>query len=216
MTSPTNQPTLAEQIDLYLIDGMPVFDMNGDSLGDVKMYSTAAGYLMVEYGAFDRKNLYIPFRLIRSIDPNEIYLTQPKATLTEQFTEPPKIRTHTEERLVTGPGGVMTSEKRDVQMVESGYDDQPVALNSVDVSEVAGQLAIGMVVYDNNGNRLGDLTQYDIPRRLMAVEKGLVNPRVLFVPFSAIANIDQGDLTIYLALPREVIVKEHGMLPADA
>jgi len=216
MSNPMNQQTLVENIDLNLADGMPVYDMNGDKVGDVKMYSTAAGYLMVGHGAFDQQDLYVPFRLIRSIDPHDLFLSEPKEVLTSQYTQPPKISTLSEERLVMGPDGAMTAQRRDVQMVQSGYDGLPATTNTVDVQDITDRLAVGMVVYDVNGERLGDISQYDIPRRLLVVEKGIFNPRVLFVPFSAIQSVNREELTIYLTLPRDVIVKEHGILPADA
>jgi hypothetical protein len=105
MSSPTNQQPVVVNIDQYLEDGMPVFDENGEKVGDVKMYRTAAGYLIVASGTFELKDLYIPFRLIRSIDPLHIFLTGTKATLAAQYTLPPETRTIVETRLVAGPGG---------------------------------------------------------------------------------------------------------------
>jgi sporulation protein YlmC with PRC-barrel domain len=216
MSSSNTQQTLVENIDLNLADGMPVYDMNGDTVGDVKMYSTAAGYLMVGHGAFDQKDLYVPFRLIRSIDPHDLFLSEPKETLLANYTQPPTISTVSEQRLVVGPGGAVTSEQRDVQLVQSGYDGLPATTNSVDVQDVTDRLAVGMAVYDVDGERLGDVSQYDIPRRLLVVEKGIFNPHVLFVPFSAIQSVNREELSIYLNLPRDVVVKEHAMLPANA
>ena len=66
------------------------------------------------------------------------------------------------------------------------------------------------------GVRLGEITQYDTPRGLMVVESGIFKPRVLFVPFGAIQSADRESLTVYLTLPKDVIVKEHAMLPAEA
>jgi len=180
------------------------------------MYSTTAGYLMVGHGAFDQDDLYVPFRRIRSIDSHDIFLSEPKDTLISNYTQPPKISTLSEERLVVGPDGALNSQKRNVQMVQSGYDGLPARTNSVDIDTITDRLAVGMVVYDVNGERLGDISQYDIPRRLLVVEKGIFNPRVLFVPFSAIASVNREELSVYLTLPRDAIVKEHAMLPADA
>jgi sporulation protein YlmC with PRC-barrel domain len=216
MSSSNTQQTLVENIDLNLADGMPVYDMNGDTVGDVKMYSTAAGYLMVGHGAFNQKDLYIPFRLIRSIDPHDLFLSEPKETLLATYTQPPTISTMSEQRLVVGPTGALISEQRDVQLVQSGYDGLPATTNSVDVQDVTDRLAVGMAVYDVEGERLGDISQYDIARRLLVVEKGIFHPRVLFVPFSAIESVNREDLTIYLNLPRDVVIKEHAMLPANA
>jgi hypothetical protein len=216
MSSANTPQTLVENIDLNLADGMPVYDSDGDKVGDVKMYSTTAGYLMVGHGAFNQQDLYIPFRLIRSIDPHDLFLSEPKETLLANYTQPPKISTLSEQRLVIGPSGALISEKHDVQRVQSGYDGLPATTNSVDVQNVTDRLAVGMAVYDSEGERLGDINQYDVPRRLLVVEKGIFHPRVLFVPFSAIDNVNREDLTIYLNLPRDVVVKEHAMLPSDA
>jgi hypothetical protein len=216
MSSSTNQHALLEEIDLNLADGMPVYDANGDRVGDVKIYSTTAGYLVVDQGPFNQEDLYLPFRLISSIDPHDLFLSESEEVLTSHYTQPPKISTVTEERLVIGPDGGITTQKRDLQTVQSGYDGLPATLNSVDITYVTDRLAIGMVVYDVHGERLGDISQYDLPRRLLVVEKGIVRPRVLFVPFSAIETINREDLTVYLNLPRDVIVKEHAMLPGDA
>ena len=163
-----------------------------------------------------KEDLYIPFRLIRSIDPHDLFLSEPKETLLASYTQPPKISTLSEQRLVIGPTGALISEKRDVQRVQSGYDGLPATTNSVDVQNVTDRLAVGMAVYDSRGRAARRFNQYDIPRRLLVVEKGIFHPRVLFVPFSAIDSVNREDLTIYLNLPRDVVVKEHAMLPSDA
>jgi sporulation protein YlmC with PRC-barrel domain len=216
MRNANTQQTLVENIDLNLADGMPVYDSTGDKIGDVKMYSTTAGYLMVGHGVFDQQDLCIPFRLIRSIDPHDLFLSESKETLSANYTQPPTISTVSEQRLVIGAGGGLISEQRDVQLVQSGYDGLPATTNSVEVQDVTDRLAVGMAVYDVDGERLGDVSQYDIPRRLLVVEKGIFHPRVLFVPFSAIESVNREELTIYLNLPRDVVVKEHAMLPANA
>lgn len=231
MTSEVNEPgdqevdlaktvpgrqTVAASIDSYLVDGMPVLDQNGEKVGVVKLHSSAAGYLMVEHGAFERTYLYIPFRLIRTIDPDEIFVAETKDILASQYTQPPTITTVVETRLVPGPNGAMTQQTYPVQVVQSGYDDIPTPVNNVDVDSIASQLAVGMVVYDVTGERLGDLTQYDVSRQLLMVEKGILRPRALVVPFSAIAHIHPGMFTVYLSMPADVLLKEHAMLPKEA
>lgn len=221
MSNPTAQQsgqahTIVEYIDQYLVDGMPVYDDNGDRVGDVKMFSVVAGYLMVGEGPFGATNLYVPFRLIRSIDPHELYLSVSKQTFETQYTEPPKITTVSETRLVFGPQGAMTTQTSQVQMVQSGYDGTQMTVSSVDVEAIAQRLAIGMTVYDAEGVRLGEITQYDTTRGLMVVESGVFKPRVLFVPFGAIQSADRETLTVYLSVPKDVVVKEHAMLPAEA
>jgi ribosomal 30S subunit maturation factor RimM len=222
MSNPTTHPTtqqsgqehtIVENIDQYLVDGIPVYDAGGERVGKVKMYSAIAGYLMVDQGSISATNLYIPFRLIRSIDPHELYLSVSKDILAAQYTQPPKITTVSETRLAVGPQGALTTQKSQVQMVQSGYDAKQMTVSSVDVVAMAKRLAVGMTVYDATGARLGEITQYDAPRSLMVVESGIFKPRVLFVPFSAIKSADRDSLTVYLTLPKDVIVKEYAMLP---
>jgi ribosomal 30S subunit maturation factor RimM len=93
------------------------------------------------------------------------------------------------------------------QVDQSGYDAKPTAVDSVDVQNIATRLAVGMAVYDAQGKRLGDITQYDVPRKLVVVEIGVFHPRVLFVPFSAIKSVDRDTFSVSLALPKEVVLK---------
>jgi ribosomal 30S subunit maturation factor RimM len=206
---------VVEDIDQYLVDGLPVYDLNHQKVGDVRIYSTAAGYLMISTGVLQQKDLYIPFRLISSIDPYSLFVSATKATLEEQYTQPPPAHTVVETRLVAGPQGTMTSQTRQVQVLQSGYDNAPREVSAVDVGSVADKLAVGMAVYDVDGARLGDITQYDVTRGLMVVERGILKPRVVIVPFSEIDSISIDNLSVYLSMPKDTVVKEHGMAPTS-
>jgi ribosomal 30S subunit maturation factor RimM len=212
MTSSENpQQVGVAEIDRYLADGQSVFDVNGEDLGEVKMYSTASGYLMVTDGAFGEKHLYLPFRLIGGIDTGSIYLSETKKTLETEYTQPPKTRLVMETRLVAGPGGNLRPETRQAKVLESSGEGLPVELNSASVDTFAGKLAVGMTVYDVDGLRLGDITQYDVTRGLLVVERGILNPKVVLVPFSDIDSISLDNLSVYLSMPKDAVVKEHGL-----
>ncbi len=210
------QHTLVANIDQYLTDGLAVFDVNSERVGTVKMYSAAAGYLLLESGPFGQTKLYIPFRLIRTIDPRDIYLSEDKDTLAARYQQPPAITTVNETRMVPGPQGSLTPQTVQVQTVQSGYDSTQVTGPRVDVGAIGQQLAIGMAVYDRDGKHVGDITQYDSTRGLLAVEEGIFNPRVLFLPFSAIQSVDRDVLAVYLSLPKDTLVKQYAMLPTQA
>lgn len=205
--------TVVESIDQYLEDGMTVFDENGEKVGHVRMYSSAAGYLMVNTEALRNQNIYIPFRLVRTIDAREISLSAPKETLDKQYTQPPKMQTVVEKRLVPGPGGRTIPQTRQVQTLESGYDaTMPATINSASLVDTASRLAVGIVVYDVDGARLGNITQYDAERGLMVVEKGIRKPTSILIPFSDIASFSQDNLSVYLSLAKDTILKEQGMM----
>ncbi len=105
----------------------------------------------------------------------------------------------------------MIPQTRQVQMLESGYDAMPATLNSATVSTIASRLAVGMVVYDVDGVRLGNITQYDADRGLLTVEKGVLKPTSLLIPFSDIASFSQDNLSVSLSLAKDTVVKEQEM-----
>ncbi len=201
-----------ESIDQYLHDGMSVLDETGKKVGDVRMHSSAVGYLMVNAEALRDKNLYIPFRLIRTIDQREISLSAPQESLIEQYTQPPQMHTVVETQLVPGPRGSMIPQTRQVQMLESGYDAMPAELNSASVDYVASRLAVGMAVYDVDGVHLGNIAQYDIENGLLVIAKGIFKTTAVVIPFSDIASFSEDNLSVYLSLAKDTILKEHQML----
>jgi hypothetical protein len=108
----------------------------------------------------------------------------------------------------------MSPKTREVQVLQSGYDGAPVELNSANVDDLAGRLALGMAVYDIDGARMGDITQYGTTRGLLVVEKGIFKPTVLLIPFSDIQSISLDNLSVYLSLPKDAVIKEH-QVPAN-
>src|SRR5262249_25526140 len=63
----TEAPHLVTQnVDQYAREGTPIFDMNGERVGDVTMSSIARGYLMAWTGPFIQHNPYIAFMTWRS------------------------------------------------------------------------------------------------------------------------------------------------------
>ena len=202
-------------IDEFLEDGLLVFDVNGERIGGVKMYSTSAGYLFVGSGALGQKDLYIPFRLIHRIDQQGIALSEPKDTLTARYTEPPATHTIVEQQFEPGPHRDMMPQVYEEQVVQSGYDVSLTAVSSIELGSITERLSVGLAVYDVDGVRLGDITQYDADRGLLMVEKGIFKPTVLIVPVSSISRIDRDALSVYLSLPKADFLKEQTRLPDD-
>lgn len=201
-------PEMLQNIEEFLEDGRIVFDRNGELVGGVKMYNTAAGYLFVGSGALGHQDLYIPFRLIRRIDRQGIVLSESKDELAAQYTEPPSISTMVESRFVPGPHRDTLPQADEVRVVQSGYDGTPTVVDRIELSSIAERLSVGLAVYDVDGVRLGDITEYDTTRSLLVVEKSIFTPTVLLVPFSAIKVIDRDALSVILTLPRATLVQD--------
>jgi hypothetical protein len=189
----------------FLHTDMHVFDSEQERLGTVRMFNVDAGYFMVEKGVFAHKDLYIPFQLIRTIDPNEIFLKQPKDALERDYLQPPAITTQQEER----EGHVEST-----STVKSGFDDRPVVVSRIDVSAMAQQLRSGMTVYDVEGTFVGSVTQFDSARAVMTVENGVFSPKVLFIPFSLIQQVYPSDSYLMLGLPKDALQKDLGRYTA--
>ena len=183
----------------FLHTDMHVFDSSQEKLGTVKMFNDEAGYLMVEKGMFAHKDLYIPFRLIRTIDPKEIFLKSPKNVLETDYSDPPALTVHKEEQ---------GSYIKEASVVNSGFDNRPVIVNRVDVQEIAHQLKEGMNVYDVGGEYVGSLTQFDSSRSMMTVEYDLFPPQVLFIPFSLISSVYTDAAYLLLTLPKDALKKD--------
>lgn len=200
------------EIDEFLEDGLLVFDVNGERVGSVKASRIAAGYLLVGSGVLDHRDLYIPFRLIRSIDPQGIELSEPKDVLVAGYVKTPAIHTIVEHRFAPGPHRDTLPQAYEVQVVQSGYDEGQIVVDSIELSSITERLSVGLAVYDADGVRLGDITQYDVSRGLLTVEKGIFNPRVVLVPFDAIKTIDRDALSVYLTLTRAALMQDQPTL----
>jgi hypothetical protein len=61
--------------------GLKVYDVNGEMVGTVDLVDGEAGVMQVATNPFVEEELIIPFALIQSIDPREIFLGCPKDAL---------------------------------------------------------------------------------------------------------------------------------------
>ena len=61
--------------------GLKVYDVNGETVGTVDVVDREAGIMRVATNPFVEEELVIPFALIQSIDPREIFLACVKEAL---------------------------------------------------------------------------------------------------------------------------------------
>jgi hypothetical protein len=45
----------------------------------------------------------------------------------------------------------------------------------------------------------------------MVVERGIFKPKVVLVPFSDIDSVSLDNLSVYLSMPKDAVVKEHSV-----
>lgn len=140
-------------------------------------------------------------------------LSEPKDELVTKYTEPPTVHTFVENQHTPGLQQRDTLPPADeVRAVTSGYDSMPTVVDSIELSNIAERLSVGLAVYDVDGVLLGDITQCDTECCLLMVEKGIFKPTVLIVPFSAIRSIDRDARSAILTLPRATLVQDQATL----
>ena len=84
--------------------------------------------------------------------------------------------------------------------------------HGIAVEDIVRQMAVGLTVYDVNGDRLGTVQDFNTGTGWMLVDKGVVIEKDLYIPFSAITSIDPRE--IYLALPKDVLTRDYANPPA--
>jgi len=217
---PDLKHSVVVNIDQYLKDGMPVFDANGDKVGTVKLFSMAAGYLMVGQGSLTHQDLYLPFRLPPHRPAGDRALRAHGHVLVARYAEPPAIHTIVENRFAPpGPLGLgrgTMPQAYELREVQSGYDSALNPVDRVEPASIAKRLSVVPAVSDADGVRMGDLSQYDTARGLLTEEKGLFTPTVLLVPFSAIRSVDRDELSVSLTPPRATLVQDQATLRSNS
>ena len=193
-------------------NGLPVYDLNGEYVGNVKDYSARAGYLQVSAGALGQKDLYLPFQVIADVRAQEVHLLEPLDALAAQYSSPPAVLTVVENRAAPGSEMSHGPGAREVQRMESGYDGSITEISAVELSSIAERLSVGLRVYDVDGVRLGEIDEYDANRLLIVVESGVFSPVYRVVPFSAIGSINRDTQAVHLTVQGGTLQKTHGLV----
>lgn len=197
--------TVAVPLADWMTVGLSVYDVDGTKIGVVRRYDLDAGYMVVEEGMLARKELYVPFHLMQSITPHEIYLRLSKDMLTDAYLLPPPAKTLVEEQTDPGTGrteAILTHE------IRSGYDGQPVQIAPVRLDELARTLAVGMTVMDADDSYVGEVTQVDTTRGLLTVKGSMTDEAVRKVPFSVVARVDPDEAVVTLLVPAAALGAE--------
>jgi hypothetical protein len=191
---------VTEDIDAVIRQGLVVYDADGERIGRLKDYSTTAAYLLVQSGLLAHKDLYIPFSAIRSIDPKDVFLNLRKDTLTGDFSAPP-------------PATIVVEGETATAVVPGGYDGRPTEINHVNVEQVRRHLAAGMAVYADGGEKIGSVDGIDDLAGFMLVKQHHFSRKDLFIPFAAIRSVDPEFSEVFLAVSKDVLLKDYAKLP---
>lgn len=196
------EAVVAVSIANMMREGMPVLDVNGVKIGPVYRYDLDAGYMVVEHGALEKRRLYIPFRLLLTITPKEIFLAAAQVTLSDDYLVPPAIKPVVEKW--TNP---LTGRTEEVVWHElrSGYDRTVVRVMPVSLDEITNNITLGMTVIDVDGDYVGEIIDRDEER--LTVRDDIADDITHIVPLGVVARVDLEDLAVNLLIPKHAIAR---------
>src|SRR5260370_33377412 len=90
--------TISEDVGRAVKVGLTVFAGDGSKIGYVDETDRTHGWVVVRTGAFDQKRLWVPYRLVRSVDDREIFLTMLKGAVEAEVKSPPARNTKVAEK----------------------------------------------------------------------------------------------------------------------
>jgi hypothetical protein len=185
-----------------ILDGMDVYDWDGEKIGKVTRYDKQLGYLQTE-GTFSGAR-YIPFSAIERLTPTGAYVNVSSETVTELYKRMPAV---TPDRDASGK---LTGSGK----VASGYTGRLVPLDAEGVRLVREKIKAGSKVLDAEGKKLGAVQMYDTESGYMRITKGELFPKDIFLPVTAVSYLD--DAGIHLAETKESVVDHFVRMPEIA
>jgi len=175
--------TFSEDVARAVKVGLTVFDDDGTKIGYVDETDKTHGWMVVRIGAFDQTKLWVPYRLVRSVDEREIFLTMLKGAVEAEFKSPPARSTKVAEK--EGRTVATTTEP-------SGFDREPVVTSQVDLGQIKNRLAVGQHVWTSDDVAVGRIKDFDREGRYIVLEAGHLSIKHdLLVPISLVADVDR-------------------------
>jgi hypothetical protein len=175
--------TISEDVGKAVKVGLTVFDSDGAKIGHVDETDKSHGWMVVRIRAFDQKKLWVPYRLVRSVDAREIFLTMLKGAVEAEFNSPPARKITVAEK--EGRRVATTTEP-------SGFDREPLVTSEVDLGHIKNRLAVEQQVWTSDDVAVGRIKDFDRDGRYIVLEVGHVSSKHhLLVPISLVADVDR-------------------------
>lgn len=198
--------TVTQSVGDELIPEQTVYDITGEKVGEVDEIDRETGWFTVELNPLTDKSLYIPFKLVTTIDPKELYLSATKAALHREFSNPPaRVTTvHT----VDGQQIATTRQA-------SGYDGTAIVVDEVNIDKVSKGIGEGYVVITSDDVSLGTIKRYDAVTGWVLVGKTALSRYDLVVPVSVVSRIDRQFGAVHLAVSAADLKAMKHLEPVD-
>ncbi|HYL07905.1 MAG TPA: DUF2171 domain-containing protein [Candidatus Udaeobacter sp.] len=172
--------------------GLEVYDIDGQKVGYVDQASDAQGWMQVEALGLGLQTLWIPYRLIESVDGGQVRVTLTKNELRAECTNPPARSTEIVRR--EGRAIAVTSEA-------GGRADDRVVAGEVDLEHIRSLLAVEQRVLSADGQEVGRIREFDATMGYAVIENGVLSrKRDVLMPVHLVADVDRGEGVVTLAV----------------
>lgn len=200
--------TIREDVGRAVKVGLTVFDSDGSKVGFVDETDKTHGWMVVRTGAFDQKKLWVPYRLVKSVDERELFVSMLTGGLEAQFSKPPVRRTRVEQR--DGKTIATTTEA-------SGFDEEPVSVSEVDLDVIKRLLAAGQRVWTSDDVEVGAISDFDQDGRYVVLKTGhLASQHSLLVPIALFVDVDREASEATLAVSQADLENMKHQQPAES
>jgi hypothetical protein len=196
--------TISQAIE-RLTNGLKVYDANGEKVGRVYDYVPGSDWIAVEKGLFSSNDLYIPVTAINYLDRDGVYLRVSKDVLKTAFVVKPATLNVD---VVAGPDGAVA-----VATAPSGADAERILVDSTTLNLAIERMGRGPKVYDLDGKEIGRVYQFDPVSGWIEVEKGVLFPKDLFIPVTAVEYLDNDG--VHLRVTKDVLTNAFVVQPAN-
>lgn len=198
--------TIIENVANSIALGQKIYDNAGERVGTVDDLDRATGWLKAETNPFSDQELYIPFTLVTSVDPREVYLSQSREELRRNYTDPPARSTHID----TSLGETIATTRE-----PSGYDGTPLVVDEANLNKVRKRISVGDLVLTSDQVDLGTIKRYDATTGWIMIGKGLQTRNDLLVPITVVSHVDRDLAEVYLAASRADLRGMQHLEPVD-
>ncbi len=198
--------TITEDVASSIVLGQTILDNAGVRVGTVDDVDRHTGWMTAETNPFSDRDLYIPFKLVTSIDPHELYVSLSREELRRDYSNPPARNTQVETTL---------GEKIATTRQPSGYDGSPMVADEANVDKIRKRVTVGDLVLTSDQVDLGVVKRYDGATGWMMIGKGLQDRNDLMVPITVVSHVDRDVAEVYLAASRADLRGMQHLEPVD-
>jgi hypothetical protein len=198
--------TIVQNVADNLITAQTVYDITGERVGTVDDIDRDTGWFKLEINPLSDKVLYIPFKIVTTIDPKELYVSATKEALYREFSNPPARFTTVE----TVDGQEIATTRQ-----ASGLDGTAIIVDEVNVDKVRKGIGEGYVILTSDEVSLGTIKRYDTATGWILVGKTALTKYDLVVPVSVVSRIDRQFGAVHLAVSEADLKAMKHLEPVD-